>query len=60
MSFPERLMQLINDGTAPEHVGWIEKEEAISFRTNGFQEHVLDVFFQGLKYESFIRKLNRW
>ena len=60
LTFPERLMELINDTIAPEHVGWIEEEEAISFKTDGFQEHVLDSFFQGLKYDSFVRKLNRW
>lgn len=60
LTFPERLMQLINDTIAPDYVGWIEKEEAISFKTDGFQEHVLDSFFQGLKYDSFVRKLNRW
>jgi hypothetical protein len=52
-------MQLINDNTIPEYVGWIENEEAISFRTEGFQKQVLDKYFQGLKYDSFIRKLNR-
>jgi len=60
MRFPERLMQLINDDTAPDHVGWIDSEEAISFKTEGFQEAVLNRFFQGLKHDSFIRKLNRW
>lgn len=60
LTFPERLMQLINESIAPGHVGWIATEEAISFKTDGFQEHVLDHFFQGLKYDSFVRKLNRW
>ena len=60
LNFPERLMQLINDNVAPDHVSWIDNEEAISFKTDGFQEQVLDKFFQGLKYDSFVRKLNRW
>lgn len=60
LNFPEQLMQLINGNVAPEHVSWIDNEEAISFKTDGFQEHVLDKFFQGLKYDSFVRKLNRW
>ncbi|CAB9506998.1 shock factor protein 2 [Seminavis robusta] len=60
MNFPEKLMQLINENMAPDFVTWIDNEEAISFKTDGFQEHVLDKFFQGLKYDSFVRKLNRW
>lgn len=59
-NFPEKLMQLINDNVDPDHVSWIDSEEAVSFKTDGFQEHVLDKFFQGLKYDSFVRKLNRW
>jgi hypothetical protein len=60
ISFPQKLMQLINDDTSPEYVHWIENEEAIAFKTEGFQENILDNYFQGLKYDSFIRKLNRW
>jgi hypothetical protein len=60
LNFPETLMQLINENMAPDYVSWIETEEAISFMNDGFQEHVLDKFFQGLKYDSFVRKLNRW
>jgi HSF-type DNA-binding len=60
LNFPEKLMHLINGNMAPDYVSWIETEEAISFKTDGFQEHVLDKFFQGLKYDSFVRKLNRW
>ena len=60
LTFPERLMQLITECHRPEHVKWIEEEEAITFRVDGFQSEVLDIYFQGLKYESFVRKLNRW
>jgi HSF-type DNA-binding len=60
LNFPGKLMELVNENMAPDYVSWIETAEAISFRTDGFQEHVLDKFFQGLKYDSFVRKLNRW
>ena len=59
LNFPERLMQLINENIVPDHVSWIESEEAIAFKTEGLQMTVLDKYFKGLKYDSFIRKLNR-
>lgn len=60
VSFPERLMDLLNHGEGiKEHMWWLEDGEAFAVVPEGF-EAVLDKYFQGTKFESFTRKLNRW
>lgn len=60
LQFPMQLMQMLNENKCPNHISWIKEMEAISFTTDKLQEEVLDKHFQGLKWESFVRKLNRW
>ena len=60
MTFPEKLMMLLDGNCAKEAMWWLPDGDAFCFIPNVFAEQVLDKHFQGTKFESFTRKLNRW
>jgi len=59
-TFPERLMELLMNGTVKKAMWWLPGGEAFALVPNTFYEVVLAKYFQGTKFESFTRKLNRW
>lgn len=59
-TFPERLMELLKDGNVEEALFWLPGGNAFGIRPKIFFDVVLSKYFQGTKYESFTRKLNRW
>lgn len=63
VTFPERLMNLLSSQheiTVKRSLFWLPGGEAFALVPNTFYETVLSKFFQGTKFESFTRKLNRW
>lgn len=60
MTFPERLMSLLEGGSVEDAMWWLPDGDAFCLVPKIFSEKVLDKFFQGTKFESFTRKLNRW
>jgi len=59
-SFPERLMQMLDSDEFSGIIYWSGHGDSFCINTKEFIEKVLDVYFQGSKFESFVRKLNRW
>jgi HSF-type DNA-binding len=60
VSFPEKIMNLLERGELSECMWWLSGTISFCIRQEGFAEKVLDLHFQGTKFESFTRKLNRW
>jgi hypothetical protein len=59
-TFPERLMELLDDAVEKESMWWLEDGNGFCVVPKLFAENVLNKYFQGTKFESFTRKLNRW
>jgi hypothetical protein len=59
-SFPERLMDLLEDEAEPEALWWLDGGDCFCVAPKPFGDRVLNKHFQGTKFESFTRKLNRW
>ena len=59
-TFPERLMELLQGATVSEAMWWLPGGNAFAIRPKIFYDVVLSKHFQGTKFESFTRKLNRW
>jgi HSF-type DNA-binding len=59
LSFPEKLMSLLEGGEVSESMWWLPDGESFCIAPANF-EAILDKHFQGTKFESFTRKLNRW
>eukprot|EP00977_Amphora_coffeiformis_P014228 scaffold3939_cov166-Amphora_coffeaeformis.AAC.17 len=59
-TFPERLMELLEGETVKEAMWWLPGGSAFAIRPKVFYDIVLSKHFQGTKFESFTRKLNRW
>ena len=60
-TFPERLMELLEgDASVEEAMWWLPGGCAFAIRPKIFYDVVLSKHFQGTKFESFTRKLNRW
>jgi hypothetical protein len=59
-SFPERLMELFEGDVAKDAMWWLPGEDAFALSSDLFPDQVLQKYFQGTKFESFTRKLNRW
>jgi len=60
ISFPQRLMQMLDSDEFSGIVFWSGYGNSFCINTREFIQKVLDVYFLGSKFESFIRKLNRW
>ena len=58
-SFPQRLMEMLDQKVAPDTVWWAEEGKAFAIDLDKF-DHVLHHHFQATKYASFTRKLNKW
>jgi hypothetical protein len=59
-TFPAKLMDLLEEGKVEDALFWLPGGHAFGIRPKIFFEVVLSKYFQGTKYESFTRKLNRW
>ena len=59
-TFPERLMELLGNDSVKKALWWLPGGEAFALMPNVFYDIVLAKYFQGTKFESFTRKLNRW
>jgi hypothetical protein len=59
-SFPERLMELFEGEVAKDAMWWLPGGDAFALSPDLFPDQVLQKYFQGTKFESFTRKLNRW
>lgn len=59
-TFPERLMELLDDEVALDSMWWLEDGKGFCVDPKVFADKVLNKYFQGTKFESFTRKLNRW
>lgn len=61
LTFPERLMYLLQHETEPKALWWQKDGLSFGFEPKVFTERVLNKLFPSkIKFESFIRKLNRW
>lgn len=60
-TFPERLLDLLESGSVESAMRWLPpRGEAFCVVPKVFYDVVLLCHFQGTKFESFTRKLNRW
>lgn len=60
-TFPERLMYLLQNETDSDALWWQPDGDSFAFEPKLFTEKVLSKLPGGkIKFESFIRKLNRW
>lgn len=60
LPFPEKLMALLDGNKVSDAMWWLPDGDAFCLIPVVFAEKVLDRHFQGTKFESFTRKLNRW
>lgn len=60
LPFPDNLMSLLDSGVVSDIIRWLPEGDAFCLKPALFAERVLDKYFQGTKFESFTRKLNRW
>ena len=60
LTFPERLLSIIEDERYNRALWWNPDGTAFCVIPRGFTDYVLKNHFQGTKFESFTRKLNRW
>jgi len=59
LTFPEKLMALLNDGQYQDSMRWLPEGDAFCLHPQRFCDTVLEPHFRCL-FESFTRKLNRW
>lgn len=59
-SFPERLFELLEEEKEKDALWWLSDGDAFAIVPKVFPDQVLNKYFQGTKFESFTRKLNRW
>jgi hypothetical protein len=59
-SFPEKLMHLLDSEEGKESMCWLPDGRAFAISPRNFSQHVPPKYFEGTKFESFTRKLNRW
>jgi len=60
LSFPQKLYNIIEDDKFSDSIWWNENGTSFYLRSASFTENVIRDHFQGTKFESFTRKLNRW
>ena len=61
LTFPERLMHMLQHEVEPKALWWQKDGLSFGFEPKLFTEKVLNKLFPTkIKFESFIRKLNRW
>ena len=60
-AFPEKIMELLQDGLASNAIYWLPEGEAIAVDPDNFKDStVISKQFRGNKLSSFVRSLNRW
>jgi len=59
LTFPEKLMTLLNDVQNQDSMRWLPEGDAFCLHPQRFRDTVLEPHFR-CKLESFTRKLNRW
>jgi hypothetical protein len=59
MPFPEKIMSILDSAEESQAIWWQPEGDAFCIVPANF-DHVLMKHFQGTKFESFTRKLNRW
>lgn len=57
--FPNKIMALLDSGEEPQAMWWQPQGDSFCIVQANF-DPVLKKHFQGTKFESFTRKLNRW
>jgi hypothetical protein len=60
LTFPEKLMELLNNEDYRESMSWLPNGNAFALQPTMFTKEILPKHFEGTKFESFTRKLNRW
>lgn len=60
ITFPMKLRQLLDNEQFKDVIWWLPGGEAFCITPVDFSERILEKHFQGTKFESFTRKLNRW
>ena len=60
LTFPEKLMELLNNEDYRESMSWLPNGNAFALQPTIFTKEILPKHFEGTKFESFTRKLNRW
>lgn len=58
--FPQRLMEVLLNGTAKESIWWISDGTAFAIDRKKFSSDIITKEFYGIKYDSFLRTLRRW
>lgn len=59
LNFPGRLMRVLQSEVAPESIFWLPAGDKFAMHTETVEE-VLVGHFQGAKWMSFTRTLNKW
>lgn len=59
LNFPGRLMRVLQSGVAPESIFWLPDGDKFAMHTETVED-VLVNHFQGAKWMSFTRTLNKW
>ena len=52
------LMKLLNDGSVPKALWWLD-DQTFAADPKFFQSQVLDPYFRGTKYASFLRTMHK-
>ena len=60
LTFPDKLMELLNHGDYADCLSWLPDGEAFACNREGLERTILPLHFGGTKFASFTRKLNRW
>ncbi|GAX27864.1 hypothetical protein FisN_13Hh025 [Fistulifera solaris] len=60
MTFPEKIMRILSFPEFTHVIRWNAQGTEFSIVPDSFTETVLEPHFQGTKFQSFTRKLNRW
>lgn len=59
LTFPEKLMDLLNNKDCQDSLCWIQNGNSFAIHQKSFAVNILPAHFEGTKFESFTRKLNR-
>ena len=60
LTFPDKLMNLLNSKDFQDSMCWLRNGNGFALHPNVFMKNILPKHFEGTKFESFTRKLNRW
>jgi len=60
LTFPEKLMELLNTKNCQDAMCWLPNGNGFALHPTSFMKKILPKHFEGTKFESFTRKLNRW